>query len=433
MKKLLLLSLCSAILLTTASLTLSYAKEDNAKKDVPTAIRVSPALDVLATDLTLTKTGLVAHEIVFSPLDFESMLGVGRLSSITVLTLPDPAVGVLYLETTPVMKNQVISRESLSALKFVPVTDAEGDCSFVFGTVSTSQPLALSCVLRLSNGLNFAPEATEKGGQALATLSGIPVWGELAATDPEGDGISYRITDYPVKGTLRMTDRSDGIFCYTPVDGYVGEDRFSYVAVDEYGNASEEVTVHLEVEENTTNISYCDMSGNPALLPAMKLAQNGVMIGETIGAMAYFCPEQTVTRAEFLAMTLCSAGVDVPTKGDATAFVDDGEIPDHLRRFVSYAKKMGYISGDTSDGTGRFEPNRAITYAEAAVMLKNVLNLTASGTHSVFAEEDSLPAWAESAVWAVAEAGLFPNGTFAADSVVNRADAAVMLAGVLER
>lgn len=433
MKKLLLIPLCSALLVTTASLSVSHAKESDNAQDLPVAIRISPALDVLATDLTLTKTGLVAHEIVFSPLDFESMLGVGHLSSITVLTLPDPTVGSLYLETTPVMKNQVISRESLSALKFIPATDTAGDCSFVFGTVSTSQPLALSCVLRLSDGLNFAPETSKESAEGFSTLSGIPVWGNLTATDPEGDGISFRITDYPAKGTLRLTDRMDGTFCYTPVDGYVGADRFSYVAVDEYGNASEEVTVVLDVEKNTTNLSYCDMSGNPALLPAMRLAEHGVMIGETIGASAYFNPTASVSRAEFLAMTLCAAGVELPLKGETTAFKDDSEIPDYLRRYVSYAQQMGYISGDTLDGTGSFQPNRAITYAEAAVMLKNILHLTASGTSSVFAEQDSLPAWAESAVWAVAEAGLFPDGKFAAESAVNRGDAAVMLAGVLER
>ena len=100
---------------------------------------------------------------------------------------------------------------------------------------------------------------------------------------------------------------------------------------------------------------------------------------------------------------------------------------------MSYAAKKGYISGDLADQTGNFSPNRSITYAEAAVILKNLLNLSASGTHSVFAEEDSVPAWAESAVWAVAEAGLFPEGMFAADAALTRADGAIMLAGVLER
>lgn len=435
MKKFLLVPIICALLLTPAasvaasSLTSGQSDTETA---APVAIRLSPALDVLAADLTLTKTGLVSKEITFSAPDFESLLGVGYLSSITVLTLPDPAVGSLYLETMPVMKNQVISRSLLSSLRFVPATDEAADCSFVFGTVSTSQPLALSCTLRLTEGLNFAPEASTGKTRAVATLAGIPVWGKLTAADPEGDGMTYRITAYPDKGTLRVTDRAAGIFCYTPVEGFAGADRFTYVAVDEYGNVSESVTVALTVEENTTSVSYCDMEGHRALLPAMRLAERGVMIGETIGASAYFHPEKVVSRAEFLAMTLCAAGIDVPDSDAATAFADDDEIPDYLRRYVSYAAEKGYVTGNSADGTGYFEPTRAVTYAEAAVMLQSVLGLTAEGVTSVFAEEDTVPAWAESAVWAVAEAGLFPDGVFAADSVVNRADAAVMIAGILK-
>ena len=433
MKKFLLVCLICTFLLTTGAVAADSASRTPTVEESPTALRLSPALDVLATRLTLTKTGLVSKEITFSPTDFEALLGVGYLPSITVLTLPDPAVGKLYLETTPVMKHQVISHDLLSSLKFIPTTEQTADCSFVFGTVSTSQPLALSCVLRLTDGLNFAPEASVKPVQEVATLAGIPVYGRLYANDPEGDRLTYRITAYPEKGTLRMIDRSAGDFCYTPVSGFEGDDCFTFVAVDEYGNASDEMTVALTVEERITAVSYCDLAGNRALLPAMRLAESGVMIGETIGASAYFHPERGVTRAEFLAMTLCAAGITVPTSAQSTSFADDAQIPAHLRHYVSYAARCGYVSGNSADGTGFFEPNRTITYAEAAVILQSVLGLTAEGATSVFAEEESVPVWAESAVWAVAEAGLFPDGVFAADSAVNRADAAVMLSGVLAR
>ena len=434
MKKFLIIPLLGALLTGTAASAV-YAESPGTPtlSAASTAHRLSPALDVLATGLTLTKTGLVSKEITFSPLDFESLLGVGYLSSITVLTLPDPTVGTLYLETTPVMKNQVISRSSLSALRFVPATDGAADCSFVFGTVSTSQPLALSCVLRLTEGLNFAPETATQPVQKVSTLTAIPVYGRLSASDPEGDRLTYRITDYPDHGTLKMIDRSAGEYCYTPISGFVGSDGFTFVAVDEYGNASAQMTVSLTVEERTTAVTYCDMVGSPALLSAIQLAESGVMIGETIGASAYFHPNQGVSRAEFLAMTLCAAGIELPMSAEKTTFADDGQIPAHLRHYVSYAAKQGYVMGNTADQTGYFEPNRTITYAEAAVMLKSVLGLTAEGVTSVFADEDSVPAWAESAVWAVAEAGLFPDGVFAADSAVSRGDAAIMLAGVLAR
>lgn len=431
MKKSLCILLLAALLLTAGSGVL--ASED--KTDAPDAsgiTRISPALDVLASELSLTKTGLVAKDITFTASDFEKTMGVSYLDSITVLTLPDERAGTLYLATTPVMAGQVITRESISSLRFTPKGKEEANCSFVFGTVSSSQPLAVTCNLHLIKSLNFAPTTPEKEVETIATIESVPVYGKLAAADPENDLLRYRITAYPTSGTLRMTDRKEGRFCYTPVDGYIGEDSFTYVAVDSYGNESEAQTVSLTIEKSTAAVTYCDMEGNEALLPAMRLAENGVMIGETIGASAYFHPEQEVSKSEFLAMTLCAAGIDVDGSASKTTFADDDKIPAHLRKYVSYAAEKRYIEGNEIEGASYFYPDQTITYAEAAVMLQNILGLTVSGSQEVFSEDAGLPVSAQNALWAVAEAGLFPDSAFAADSPVTRADAACMLAGVLE-
>ncbi len=429
MKKSMLIILLAALLLTSGGVVLAAEANGNAAEG---GVRISPALDVLASELSLTKTGLVAKDITFTASDFEKTMGVSHLDSVTVLTLPDAACGTLYLATTPVMAGQVITRESLSSLRFTPAGREEGTCSFVFGTVSSSQPLAVTCRLHLINSLNFAPTAPAEGEQTMATLCNVPIYGKLTASDPEEDLLHYRITAYPAGGTLRMTDRKEGRFCYTPVEDYVGEDSFRFVAVDCYGNESEEQTVALTVDRSTAAVTYCDMEGSEALLPAMRLAEKGVMIGETIGASAYFHPEKEVTKAEFLAMTLCAAGIAVSGEGEQTAFADDGDIPAHLRKYVTYATEKRYIEGETVEGSSYFYPNQTVTYAEAAVMLQNVLGLTVSGSQSVFSEDVTLPVSAQNALWAVAEAGLFPDGAFAADSAVTRADAACMLAAVLE-
>lgn len=435
MKKSILILLLAALLMTVGGSVTAAEKGANTDSGSAARLRISPALDVLANELTLTKTGLVAKEIRFSASDFEKTMGVSHLDSITLLTLPSAECGTLYLATTPAMVGQVITRESIASLRFVPVGKEEFDCSFVFGTVSTSQPLAVTCELHLINGLNFAPTAAPADGEGegltVSTLSGIPVYGKLTSNDPENDQVRYRITAYPSRGTLRMTDRKAGSFCYTPVDGYVGEDSFSYVAVDSYGNESSEQNVALAVEASTTALTYCDMEGSEALLPAMRLAEKGVMIGETIGSSAYFHPAKEVTKAEFLAMTLCAADIEVPDSYTETAFADAADIPEYLRKYVSFASQKRYIEGEQTDEGVCFYPNRTVTYAEAAVILQNVLNLEASAAQEVFMEEEALPVSVQNAVWAVAEAGIFPDGAFAADSAVNRADAACMLAAVL--
>lgn len=427
MKKSMLILLLAALLVTASGSV--WATEEAPSGAAP--LRISPALDVLASELKLTKTGLVAKEISFTASDFEKTMGVGHLDSITLLTLPDASCGTLYLATTPAMAGQVITRESIASLRFLPNGKEEVDCSFVFGTVSTSQPLAVRCELHLINGLNFAPTAAETQ-QTLSTLSGIPVYGKMTSEDPENDQLHYRITAYPSRGTLRVTDRKEGAFCYTPIGNYVGEDSFSYVAVDSYGNESAEQTMTLAVEASSAAVTYCDMEGSEALLPAMRLAEKGVIIGETIGSSAYFHPAQAVTKAEFLAMTLCSAGIEVPDGEMATSFSDDKDIPEYLRKYVSFAEQKRYIEGEESEAGRCFYPNRTVTYAEAAVILQKVLGLQTDSAQEVFMEDEALPVSVQNAVWAVAEAGIFPDGAFAADSTVNRADAACMLAAVLE-
>lgn len=426
MKKSLVIILLAALLLSAGSASL--AKEDAS----PEQAKISPALDVLASELSLTKTGLVGAEIAFSASDFEKTLGVSSLDSITILTLPDGECGRLYLATTPVMAGQVISRESIASLRFVPVDKKEANCSFVFGTVSSSQPLAVTCQLYLLNSLNFAPSSDQLGVERISTIANIPVYGKLTAADPENDLLNYRIVSYPSSGTLRLNDRKEGRYCYTPIDGFVGEDSFTYVAVDCYGNESEEQVMRLNVEEASSALTYCDMEGNAALLPAMRLAEKGVMIGETIGASAYFHPEQEVTKAEFLAMALCAADVEVEERSAQTRFADDRDIPEYLRKYVAHAADKRYIEGVEVEGGVYFYPDQAVTYAEAAVMLRNILGLTASTSQSVFSEEAHLSAATQNAVQAVAEAGLFPDTLFTAESAVTRADAACMLAAVLE-
>ncbi|MCD9622349.1 Ig-like domain-containing protein [Rhabdothermincola salaria] len=63
------------------------------------------------------------------------------------------------------------------------------------------------------------------------------------------DGITARMVDPPAHGTLEL--RSDGSFTYRPADGFVGDDRFTYVAADHYGTG-EVTTVVLAVGAGAT-------------------------------------------------------------------------------------------------------------------------------------------------------------------------------------
>ena len=58
-----------------------------------------------------------------------------------------------------------------------------------------------------------------------------PITGTIGAVDPEGEGISYSVVQAPLYGTLNIA--SDGMYTYTPGDGFNGVDAFTVAAADE--------------------------------------------------------------------------------------------------------------------------------------------------------------------------------------------------------
>ncbi len=62
-----------------------------------------------------------------------------------------------------------------------------------------------------------------------STFKGVAVKGQFSATDPDGDLVTFEITEMPKKGTI--LPENEGSFVYTPNDGKNGRDSFSYVAL----------------------------------------------------------------------------------------------------------------------------------------------------------------------------------------------------------
>ena len=75
------------------------------------------------------------------------------------------------------------------------------------------------------------------------TFRNVAITGALAAMDPEGDPVTFRITEMPYKGTVELGE--NGTFIYTPLHGKKGRDSFSYVAADPDGNVSSPAVVSI--------------------------------------------------------------------------------------------------------------------------------------------------------------------------------------------
>ena len=87
---------------------------------------------------------------------------------------------------------------------------------------------------------------------SVETIRGVPLKGQLAAIDPDGDEITFIITTPPGKGDIEVD--SDGSFTYSPFEGKRGRDYFGYRAVDSYGNLSQEATVIIKLTKAKTTI-----------------------------------------------------------------------------------------------------------------------------------------------------------------------------------
>lgn len=398
---------------------------------------VSPALNNIAADLNLVKTGLCGEEIRFSEKDFERLLGVDGIDSIIVRSLPSASAGTLMLGSLTVMKNQTISASSLSLLRFVPATDRVSEASFI---ISMGEDISydVTCTVHTIDQVNYAPTSAgiAKDDFTVETYRNIAIYGSMPIRDPEEDAVTFEVVSYPKKGVLLMTDKEKGDFIYTPVKNYSGSDSFSYVVTDRYGNRSEELTLSIKVKRSEEGMVFRDLIGEEAHYSAIRLHDEGIMTSYEEAGEGIFAPEVTVSRAEFLTLAMQAAGIYAETGDDvATVFRDDEEIPSEYKSYVAMAYEMGYISGYEENGLPMFDPNGTLTRAEAALIVSNLLDPEVPQNEPVIADREELPTWAEDAVDSLTALGVLPMAgqeTFVSEAEMDRGTTAMLLSAILD-
>lgn len=271
-------------------------------------------------------------------------------------------------------------------------------------------------------GENAAPVAENF---ELTTYRSVSIGGQLAAVDPDGDPVTFRLTTDPIKGAVEIAD--NGEFVYTPNEGKRGRDYFGYKAVDSMGNESQEATVIISIKKQKAAVCYSDMQSRAEGYAAVVLAEQGLCTGQCIGATCLFEPDRSISRSEFLAM--CMELTDTPVLDGVltTGFGDDAEIPVWSKAYVSTALMNGSIRGYSDGDAMVFDAQRGITRAEAAVMLDNLLQTTQVSA----AENEAVPTWASQAVANLSSCSVYPTGGDCAETLT-RADAAVMLVQALD-
>ena len=381
-----------------------------------------------------SKNGPAGSAITFSAEDFVVQSG-GALDSIVISTLPDQAAGILTLGGQPLNAGDVVAMNAVSGLSFQPLTaSAVTSASFTFTPVfsdgTSGSPVEVG--LHLLSEANSAPIAENL---ELCTYKNVAITASFAATDPEGDLLTFQLVDKPARGAVTMPEDGSNEFVYTPYENKTGKDSFTYVAVDAVGNTSAPATVKVKIEKASTKVTYSDMDGVSAHKAAIRLAEEGIFVGECMGGEYFFNPDTPVSRSEFLAMTMKATGLDALEYVTTTGFADDAAIPTWAKGYAASALKAGVVQG-AADEVGRivFNAEDTITRAEAAVLLDRALQV--SDVSEAMATVDELaPAWAVQSAANLESCGVLAagsTGTLELNDQLTRADAAEMILGALE-
>ena len=385
---------------------------------------------VVANDVKMIKTGLYGKKICFTDGDFKSALCLSDFGSITVTEIPSSTEGTLLIGGKRVGAGRVIKRKNLGALVFIPATGSVKECSFKFTVDGYAGGAEIECILKFIDKVNYAPEANGDAASAsvVNTQESISVFGNLTASDPEGDDIEFIIVSYPKHGVLTLVDGDVGRYCYTPNEEYTGKDKFTYVARDEYGNYSEPVSVSVKVNERMCDTVYRDMEDREEYNAAVAMTAMGIMGGKMLGDDMYFEPDKTVSRAEFVAMAMKCAGIRPDSTISTTYFDDDADISVSLKGYIATAQRTGLVGGDFKDGKLLFSPSEEITRYEAAKILSNLIGSDADGEESVFATDNNIPVWARAGVYAMCSLGVFDaDDESTLSECITRADVAEYL------
>ena len=320
-----------------------------------------------------SKNTLAGGSVTFSQEDFRS----SDLSSITLTALPDPKAGVLTVGGQPLTQGAVVDASALSGLTFQSLpTPGVSTASFTFLPAfadGTSAGKETTVTLYLLDEANDPPIARN---MELSTYQNIAVTGYFDAVDGEGDTLTFQLTSTPARGAVELAEDGSARFVYTPYENKTGKDSFTYVALDQAGNTSPEAKVTLCIEKPNTKVTYADLEGSAAHKAAIRLAEEGILVGESHGGRYFFQPEQTVSRAEFLALAMDAAGLEPMEDVTVTGFSDDEAIPTWAKGSVSSALKAGVIQGERAPtGAPVFSAGTDITCGEATVMLDRLLNM----------------------------------------------------------
>lgn len=339
----------------------------------------------------------------FSTADFAE--GEEAISGICITGLPASDAGTVMLGSRVLRSGDILTADQVAQMTFAPLQTREDKVAQVTYLPIFEDRVEAAAVMTLSirGKENKAPVAQDS---ALETYKNLSNEGKLLASDPEEQPLTYSLLRQPRRGTVEL--REDGSFTYTPKKNKVGVDSFTFTAADPAGNVSREATVTVQILKPVDAMLYRDTAGADCRFSAQWLRNTGLFSGEQVGGEAFFFPDKTVTRGEFLSMLVNL--LEIP--------VEEVDAPDWVQPYLDAAIRSGLVTGWQQES---FNMAEAITGAETAVALQNALDLPVGHEEIAYGEE--VPTWAATSLAVMAENGV----ELTAEAPLTRAQAAQIL------
>ncbi len=393
-------------------------------------------LDVMSTEVespstavmsSLDLTSTAGKTLNFSETDFLSCVNEGyELKGIVITSLP--ANGTLMLDNHSLLAGEAVTIAAVGSMSFVPTDNSAGKAAFTFLPVLSTgvHPETIKVSLKLSSAVNHAPIAENI---SIKTYKNIAVNGYFQAKDTDGDEVTYKIVSKPKRGDINILE--NGEFTYAPFMNKTGSDKISYVAVDTFGNTSAEATLTVSIDKPTTKTTYADMEGNSSHYAAIKLVENDVFIGEQLCGSFYFSPSASISRGEFIAMTLKAVGIEDVSPTLVTGFSDDELTPAWVKPYALAALKAGIISGsETMDGRKQLNSSRPISLAEAVVIINKAIQV--ANVNQTLDENIAVPVWAAQAAVNLDSVGIIKASSESWETTLTRASSAELLSRAID-
>lgn len=391
---------------------------------------VSYGLDVIAHAKGMIMTGIKGNALNFSAERFACALNLSRIESITVTSLPNTACGGLYIGSEGVSVGQKIKASDLVLMTYEEAGNGLGQ-SASFNFKVNNSGYEITCSINMIDDINYSPTLSLSPAASLCceTYRNVKACGVLSAYDPEGDDMVFEIVKYPENGRVYLDNESMGTYTYIPDNSYTGEDSFSYVVFDEYGNYSEAKEIKITVAAPAISTVYSDLWGDGLYAHAISVTESGLMNGVQVGDYYYFEADREVSRAEFVVTAMNAIGIKNVPDVKSTIFVDDEDINSEMKGYIALAYSKGYISGKKIDGELRFDPDETIKMSEAAVIISNMIGYAKPKVTPVFADANEIPEWSGKAIESLHTLGILelPDMKVAANENVTRGDMAKLL------